>query len=236
MAIIGPTLPNPVSAAVNPAAAASSSSGSTGAVASSSTLAGNFNTFLKLLTTQLQNQNPLSPLDTNQFTQQLVEFDGVEQQINMNTQLGTLISLQKSSQVTTALNFVGATVAIDGSTAQLANGKPAAWTFSATKPANAAITISNASGQTVFTDNQVVQAGQQTYAWNGRDSSGASLPPGLYTISITAKDANGQTTAISTQVQGVVDSVDVSQNPPILSIGGQNIPLDKIKQVFRPGL
>ena len=178
MAIIGPTLPNPVSAAVNPAAAASSSSGSTGAVASSSTLAGNFNTFLKLLTTQLQNQNPLSPLDTNQFTQQLVEFAGVEQQI----------------------------------------------------------TISNASGQTVFTDNQVVQAGQQTYAWNGRDSSGASLPPGLYTISITAKDANGQTTAISTQVQGVVDSVDVSQNPPILSIGGQNIPLDKIKQVFRPGL
>ena len=62
------------------------------------------------------------------------------------------------------------------------------------------------------------------------------MPPGLYTISITAKDANGQTTAISTQVQGVVDSVDVSQNPPILSIGGQNIPLDKIKQVFRPGL
>src|SRR5437764_5776008 len=140
MAIIGPTLPNPVSAAVNPAAAASSSSGSTGAVASSSTLAGNFNTFLKLLTTQLQNQNPLSPLDTNQFTQQLVEFAGVEQQISMNTQLGTLISLQKSSQTTTALNFVGTTVAVDGSTAQLANGR-ATWSVTAVKPANAAISI-----------------------------------------------------------------------------------------------
>src|SRR5947209_5978867 len=184
MAIIGPTLPTPLKAANNPVPNSSSTSGSTSTVTSSATLAGNFNTFLKLLTTQLQNQNPLSPLDTNQFTQQLVEFAGVEQQINMNTQLGTLIALQKTSQVTTALNFVGTTVAVDGSTAQLANGR-ASWTFSATKPANAAISISNASGQTVFTDNQVVQAGAQTYAWTGRDSSGAALPPGLYTISIT---------------------------------------------------
>src|SRR5437763_12271906 len=134
MAIIGPTRSTPVTAAHNPAADSSSASGTAGAVAGSTMLAGNFNTFLKLLTTQLQNQNPLSPLDTNQFTQQLVEFAGVEQQINMNTQLGTLIALQKSSQVTTALNFVGATVAVDGRTAQLANGR-ASWTVTTTKPA-----------------------------------------------------------------------------------------------------
>src|ERR1700757_5369758 len=91
-------------------------------------LAGNFNTFLQLLTTQLQNQNPLDPLDTNQFTQQLVEFASVEQQINMNTNLQTLVSLQQTEQSTEALKFVGQTVTVSGSTAPLTNSQ-ARWTF-----------------------------------------------------------------------------------------------------------
>src|ERR1700760_3589524 len=97
-----------------------------------STLAGNFQTFLTLLTTQLQNQNPLDPLDTNQFTQQLVEFAGVEQQLKSNDQLSTLVSLQQTAQNTQALGFVGQTVSVDGSTQNLTNGS-AAWTFNVTK-------------------------------------------------------------------------------------------------------
>src|ERR1700750_132443 len=89
-------------------------------------IASNFTTFLQLLTTQLKNQNPLDPLDTNQFTQQLVQFAGVEQQIKQNSQLETLISIERSAQATTALAYVGATVAVDGQTAQLANGQ-ATW-------------------------------------------------------------------------------------------------------------
>src|SRR5215831_9538197 len=105
------TVTTPAPPATNPTKPAAS--GTTGIVGSQ-TIAGNFNTFLQLLTTQLKNQNPLSPLDTNQFTQQLVEFAGVEQQINMNTQLGSLISLQQTAQATNALNFVGAPVAVNG--------------------------------------------------------------------------------------------------------------------------
>jgi flagellar basal-body rod modification protein FlgD len=103
----------------------------TSATASSTTLgniAGNFDTFLTLLTTQLQHQDPLSPLDTNQFTQQLVQFASVEQQINMNTSLSTLISLQQTEQATAALGFIGATVVVGGNTAQLANGQ-ATWNY-----------------------------------------------------------------------------------------------------------
>ena len=74
------------------------------------TLAGNFQTFLTLLTTQLKNQNPLDPLDTNQFTAQLVQFAQVEQQLKQNDQLATLVSLQKTAQSTAALEFVGQTV------------------------------------------------------------------------------------------------------------------------------
>src|SRR3974390_2835673 len=92
-------------------------------------LAGNFNEFLKLLTTQLQNQDPLSPMDTNQFTQQLVQFSSVEQQINMNTQLSTLISLQQTAQTAQAASFIGATVTVNGATAQLVNGR-ATWNYS----------------------------------------------------------------------------------------------------------
>src|SRR5213083_902330 len=70
------------------------------------TLASNFSTFLTLLTTQLKNQNPLDPLDTNQFTQQLVQFAGVEQQLKTNDQLTSLVSLQQSAQATQALVYV----------------------------------------------------------------------------------------------------------------------------------
>src|SRR4051812_46250118 len=97
------TVPTPTSA-INPNAKPSSNVGGSASIAS------NFGSFLQLLTTQLKNQNPLDPLDTNQFTQQLVQFASVEQQINMNGQLGTLISLQQTAQVNNALNFLGTTV------------------------------------------------------------------------------------------------------------------------------
>src|SRR6202041_3392666 len=84
-------------------------------------LAGNFNTFLTLLTTQLQNQDPLDPLDTNEFTQQLVEFASVEQQVNMNTNLQTLISMQQTSEATSAMQFIGSNVTVSGNTAALSS-------------------------------------------------------------------------------------------------------------------
>src|SRR6202048_3107698 len=87
-----------------PASSSSSSAAGTNALASQQ-IAGNFQSFLTLLTTQLKNQNPLDPLDTNQFTQQLVQFAQVEQQINMNTQLQSLVSLQKTAQNSQALGF-----------------------------------------------------------------------------------------------------------------------------------
>lgn len=102
-----------------------SATSGTSTLSSSASIAKNFDSFLRLLTTQLQNQNPLEPLDTNQFTQQLVQFSQVEQQINMNQQLTTLIALQKSAQSATAINYVGATATVDGATARLAGGRRA---------------------------------------------------------------------------------------------------------------
>src|ERR1044071_3093706 len=111
--IVGPasTTPN-ITSAVTSSSTTSSSTTTSGL--DGDTIAGNFQTFLTLLTTQLKNQNPLDPLDTNQFTAQLVQFASVEQQLKSNDQLSTLVALQKTAQATQALNFVGQTVAVDG--------------------------------------------------------------------------------------------------------------------------
>ena len=227
-----------IAAAVSSATGTAPSTGSGvsfTATTDKATLAGNFNTFLTLLTTQLKNQNPLDPLDTNQFTQQLVQFASVEQPINMNTQLTSLVALQKANQVTSAMSFLGATATVDGSSTKLTNGK-GSWSFSVAKPATGTITIKDATGQTAYSGSFPLNAGNQAFAWDGRGTNGTQWPDGTYTLSITAKDASGQSVAVSTTVNGTVDAVDLTQNPPALTIGGQSYSLDKIKQVVRPGL
>jgi flagellar basal-body rod modification protein FlgD len=219
-----------VTAAINPVATSTPAASST---TDKTTLASNFQSFLLLLTTQLQNQNPLDPLDTNQFTQQLVQFAQVEQQLRSNQQLETLVSLQKSAQTTQALAFAGATVAVDGASTSLANGQ-ATWQFSVSKPASAVVTITNASGQTVYSGTYTVQPGMQQFTWDGRGTNGTVWPDGVYKISLTATDASKQPVAVSTEVEGVVDSVDLTKTPPTLSIGGQDFTVDQIKRVTKP--
>lgn len=197
-------------------------------------IANNFQAFLQLLTTQLQNQNPLEPLDTNQFTQQLVQFAQVEQQLRSNDQLETLVALQKSTQASAALDFVGKTVVISGATTHLGADGNTVWTFSSPKPASATVTIKDSTGQTAFSSNYAINTGRQDFVWDGRGTNGQRWPAGNYTMTVTAKDANGQTVAITTDVQGIVDSADLSQTPPVLSIGQLTFTLDQIKRVVRP--
>ena len=195
-------------------------------------IADNFQTFLTLLTTQLQNQNPLDPLDTNQFTQQLVQFAGVEQQLKSNDQLKSLIDIEKSAQATQALIYVGNTVAVDGSTQQFDGS--ATWNLKAAKDTTAAITITNSSGQTVYSGNFALNQGNGSFVWDGKGNDGTQWPAGAYKMTATAKDSTGKDVAIATEIQGVVDSVDLTASPALLSIGGQNYTTDQIRRVIRP--
>jgi flagellar basal-body rod modification protein FlgD len=225
---------SPIVSGTTPLPSSSSSSGSSGAAAgalATQQIAGNFQSFLQLLTTQLQNQNPLDPLDTNQFTQQLVEFAGVQQQLNTNDQLGTLVSLQQTAQSTQALTFVGKTAVVTGNTAALTNSS-ATWELSVPSNSNVAITIANSSGQTVFSGNYSVAAGDnQPFTWNGQGSDGTQWPDGKYTLTATAADASGNSVGVTTQIQGVVNSVDLTQSPPLLSIAGQTYTVNQIKSI-----
>jgi len=195
-------------------------------------IASNFTTFLQLLTTQLQNQDPLSPMDTNQFTAQLVQFASVEQQMKSNDSLSTLVSLQQAAQTTSALQLVGATVVVNGATSALANGQ-ATWTLNSTQPATTTISVADSTGRTAYTAAGTVNAGATTFNWNGVGNDGTVWPPGNYTLTATGTAANGQTTAISTQIQAPVDSVDLTQTPPLLSVAGQNYTLNQIQKIVR---
>lgn len=217
----------------NASSTSNSSTSSSSTATNAASLGSNFTTFLTLLTTQLKNQNPLDPLDTNQFTQQLVQFSQVEQQMKTNDQLGSIISLEKSAASTTALAYVGSTVVVDGSTASLKNGS-ATWSFNVSKPATATVTIRDATGQTAYTGSFAVTPGQQDFKWDGRSTNGTQWPDGNYTMTVTAVDATNQTVAISTEVQATVDSADLTTDPPTLSINGSDYTLDKIKRIVRP--
>jgi flagellar basal-body rod modification protein FlgD len=214
-----------------PTSSSSSSSGSSLNSTTNTTLAGNFQTFLTLLTTQLQNQNPLDPLDTNQFTQQLVQFASVEQQLKTNDQLTTLVSLQQTAQSTQALTFVGKTAVVDGSTAALTNSS-ATWDLSVPTNSNVNIAITNSTGQTVFSGSYAVNSGSnQAFAWDGKGNDGTQWPDGKYKMTATAADSAGNSVAVSTQIQGVVSSVDLTQSPPLLSINGQTYTVNQIKSI-----
>jgi flagellar basal-body rod modification protein FlgD len=214
----------PLPAGSNSSSSISSSSGAT--------LAGNFQTFLTLLTTQLQNQNPLDPLDTNQFTQQLVQFASVEQQLKTNDELSSLVSLQQTTQATQALGFVGKTAVVNGTTASLSNSQ-ATWDLNVPANGNLTVTIANAQGQNVFTGNYAVTAGNnQPFVWNGKGADGTQWQDGQYTLTATATDSSGNSQAITTAIQGVVSSVDLTQTPPLLTIDGQSFTVNQIQRIL----
>jgi flagellar basal-body rod modification protein FlgD len=211
--------------------ASSSSGGGTLSSTANTTLAGNFQSFLTLLTTQLQNQDPLSPLDTNQFTQQLVQFASVEQELKTNDQLTTLVSLQQTAQSTQALTFVGKTAVVAGSTAALTNSS-ATWDLSVPTNSNVNISITSSTGQTAFSGNYAVNAGSsEPFIWGGKGNDGTQWPDGQYTMTATATDTAGNPVAVTTQIQGVVSSVDLTQSPPLLSINGQTYTVNQIQSI-----
>lgn len=200
------------------------------ATGSGTSIANNFDQFLTLLTTQLRNQNPLDPLDTNQFTQQLVQFAGVEQQLKQNETLTALLGVSKATTGASAIGFVGQTVTADGAATQLKEGK-AEWKLNASKGGTGTITIKDSSGKVVYSGTKTLTAGDQTYSWDGKTSTGANAPDGEYTITVDGTDVSGAAITVKTEITGKVDGIDFSTQVPTLLIGAIKVPLDRVKSV-----
>ena len=212
-------------------AAVAASSGTK--VSDRASIAQNFDAFLLLLTTQLKNQSPLDPLDTNQFTQQLVQFASVEQQLKSNDTLNALLTSARGSAASTAASFVGMQVTADGTTSRLSNGK-AEWSINPARNAQVSLIVKDAQGNIIAAQTVAMAAGAQRFAWNGITSTGTRAPDGDYTLSVSARDPAGQSVSVKTEVSGRVDSVDLSGDAAVLVVGSSRVPLAIVRSISRP--
>lgn len=214
--------------------AAASSTSSAVAGASSQALAdlsGNLDNFLTILTTQLQFQDPLSPLDTHEFTNQLVLFTSVEQQVQQNKNLESLVTLQQNAVALNSVSYIGQVIEANGSATQLENGLAKTTYFLPKNALNAKLTITDASGDVVLTRNIPPEAGIHTFVWDGLNAQGIQQPDGPYNFSITAKDNNDKLIQHDQTVFGTVTGVQFDSGNAILLMGNIPVPLSDINGV-----
>lgn len=194
-------------------------------------LANDMNTFLTLLTTQLKNQDPLSPMDSTEFTNQLVQFAQVEQQIAQNEKLDSLITQGSANEAAMAVQYIGMNVEAESSKAPLQDGA-ARFAYGIKSDAKSVgIMISDSAGKTVFTTSGKTTAGVHDFNWDGKDASGNKLEDGVYSISVTALDKDGASIDTWTTVFGTVDGVTNQSGETILAMGKLGVKLSDVLSV-----
>ncbi len=197
----------------------SGSSSSSSSDSGLSTLNYNFNEFLTLFTTQLQNQDPTNPMDTTAMTNQLAMFSEVEQTASLGSKLDKLIALQPGSSLTSAVGYMGHTVTANGNQVSLSKGTA---TIGYNMPSGAEsvnIQISNSAGNLVASLSGVATAGNQSVTWNGKDSSGGTVSDGVYTVAVTANTGTSAKVTPTPQTTGKVVGVENSSGNTLLDLG-----------------
>lgn len=192
-------------------------SGSTGA---GQKLSADMNTFLTLLTTQLKYQDPLDPMDTAEFTNQLVQYSAVEQSIQTNTKLEALLSLNMANLGAQAVSYIGKVAQVLGDVMPLENGAAkATYTFDK-NVSSAMITVKDVNGKVVYSEQAKITSGTHEFTWDGKDSNGVQLEDGAYQIEVTSKVPAGEKAAeVMTTVFGKVTGVASDANGVYVGLG-----------------
>ena len=179
-----------------------------------------FDDFLQLLVTQLKNQDPVSPMDPTEFTNQLVSFSQVEQQIHTNQNLEELIALQSDTWLGQPLDYLGQSVEVVGGTFTY-DDEPVEMSYGVSSgAAGVVVQIVNSAGTTVYQEAGSTTAGRHTLTWDGTTSDGDYAPPGLYRVVASAVTSDGEMAELATATQGVVTGVESLDGETRLLIGG----------------
>jgi flagellar basal-body rod modification protein FlgD len=189
--------------------------------------------FLKLLIAQLQNQDPLQPMDNQQFAVQLATFNSLEQLIDINKQLGSLQSTQGLTNQFNAASLIGKEIATTGNTISLQSGSlvPVSYQLGA-NATRVVVNIQDSSGSLVRQLEVGAQkAGDQTITWDGKDASGKAAASGLYTFEINAFDLNGKQVQASGRIHGIVTGARWDGSEPVLELGNVQVPLSSVTTV-----
>ena len=194
-------------------------------------LSSDLNSFLTLLTSQLKNQDPLSPMDSTQFTNQLVQFSQVEQQININSNLSSLIGLTQQNIASNVVNYIGKTIEGPSNQAPLIDGNLRASYNLTAKAASANIAVKNADGDIVYSKAVDATQGVHEFTWDGKDANGIQQKDGTYALEVTALAADGSTVDTSTTVFGKVTGVTSVNGTTTLLLGNIGIPVNSVLAV-----
>jgi len=224
--------PTSTSTVTEPQAAARDKTGTLSSTAGNKFMGDNLDSFLKLLTTQLKHQDPTSPIDSYQFTSQLVSFAGVEQQISVNKNLESLIGLQETNQKNTAVSFIGKQIESEGDNLRN-NGAGDAFSYEISgKAKTLSITVMDSKNAIVNSYiNNSPTGGRQPFSWDGKDANGNNVMPGAYKVLATAVDEKGNQIPVKTYTKGTVDGVDMANGQVNLLVGGAKISLNKLQSV-----
>ncbi len=216
---------------------------STAAAASTQSLGGNFDTFLKLLTTQLQNQDPLSPMDTAEFTNQLVMYTQAEQQIKTNSQLEKLLTMGRDNIGVSTLNYIGKEVTYGGNTVYKdAAGSTEKMVYALPSAAKSmTVTVQDKDGLTVReitypAGSEELTMGIHDFSWDGKDNSGVAAPKGDYSVQFAAVGDDDKaitaTSLVKAKVYGVESAGDGTFN--LILAGNRSIDLSVVNSVQLP--
>lgn len=220
-----------VSSLLNSSTSASTTSQ---ADASKTTLADSFDTFLTLLTTQLRYQDPLEPMDSSEFTNQLVQFSEVEQSISTNKQLEQLLAAQGTNQAVAAISYIGNEIEALGNSLPLVDGE-AELSYALPENAETAkILIFDQSGNLVRAVDAELSAGKHSFVWDGTDDGGNTLDDGAYLVSVSAQNAEKKTLEVATAIKGLVTGTQNDGTTSQVLIGQVPIDLSDVITVSKP--
>jgi len=212
----------------------STTSSTSSSTSSLGNLSENFDTFLTLLTTQLQYQDPLSPMDSSEFTNQLVQYANVEQAIQQNKNLESLISLQETDIMVGAVSYIGKEVEVTGQTTKLEDGSAEFFYTMPEDAAAAIIAIYDENGSQVYYGKAETSAGTHSFVWDGVSTKGETLEDGNYTIQIAAANADGDQISPTYAIRGLVTGVGIENGTPLLDLDGLEVPLANVVRVVEP--
>jgi len=215
--------------------ATNSSSSSTNSSSTNTSLAAlgsDITQFLKLLTTQLQNQDPLNPTDNAEMTSQLIGYASVQQGAATNTKLDKLISLQQSSTAANGLSYIGKQIEANGNQVVLSSGSAKVMYNLADTADNVSLSLVNSAGKTVATFSGDTSEGDHTFSWDGTDNYGNQLPDGVYTLNISATGADATTVIqASPRTTGTVTGVDMSSGDVLLNLGSTSVKMSDVVSI-----
>ena len=200
--------------------------------AASTKINADFDMFLKLLTAQMQNQDPLDPMDTAQYTQQLVQYSQVEQSIEQTATLKDMLAAFGTQNLMQASSLVGAQVETSSATSGLSAATPAQWTWSAARDVTSmTATIKDEKGKIIDTLPITATGAAGAFTWDGTTSAGKKVDPGLYTLELAGVDATGAKVATTAHAFGKVSDVELENGTVKLTINGLTVSTSELLRI-----